>query len=351
MNGYRLVLSSHPFVPGAVLYPASGMQCSIEHVPDTTIASGSLAVEPLILVAEDDRDLGRMLREYLAMDGLRCEVAHDGRTAFERAVALRPQLIVLDLGLPELSGDEVFARLRADHRTRYTPVVFLTAAASRDDKVRHLRAGADDYITKPVDLDELSARLQTALRRARTLGGLNPLSGLPGNAAIHAEISGRLRGNVPFACLYVDIDSFKSFNDRYGFTRGDTMITALADSIITAVETHADDAFIGHIGGDDFVVVTTVERAEALASSIIEHFDARSRELHDEGDRAAGGFEAADRRGTLRRWPLTAVSVGVATASPGAFSSPAALAQRAAEMKCVAKRRGRSVAVDRRHRA
>ena len=317
-----------------------------ESVPAIATATSD---RPIVLVVDDDRALCAVLAERFAMDGLRTECVHDGSSAIPRALALRPQLIVLDLALPDQSGDQVFAGLRADHRTRYTPVVFVTGAAGRSEKIHHLLAGADDYVTKPFDLEELAARVQAALRRARTLGGLNPLSGLPGNSAIYEEMTVRLRSAERFACLYLDIDHFKSFNDRYGFTRGDTLIVALAEAIFAAVSASGDDAFIGHVGGDDFVVICDAEAAEPLAEDVVARFGVRSRELHDEGDLAAGGYEAPDRRGVRTRWTLASVSVGIAIAAPGMFPTAAALAETAAEMKHVAKRQPRRrVAVDRR---
>lgn len=306
---------------------------------------------PAVLIVDDDPALCAALRDRLAEDGVSSESVHDGLTAVQCAIATRPQLIILDLALPELPGDQVFARLQADHRTRYTPVVFVTASSLHDDKVRHLRAGADDYVTKPFDLDELAARVQVALRRLRILGGLNPLSGLPGNTAIYEEITARLRAGERFACLYLDIDNFKSFNDRYGFTRGDTLIGALAEAIFGAVAEDGEDAFLGHIGGDDFIVLCAADGAEALASEIVTRFGVRSRELHDAGDVAAGGYEAPDRRGLRTRWPIASLSAGIALSDAKVFPTAAALAQTAAEMKTVAKRQhGPHIAVDRRRR-
>jgi DNA-binding response OmpR family regulator len=305
---------------------------------------------PAVLIVDDDPAICAAIGDRLALDGVSSESAHDGLTAVERAIGMRPHLIILDLALPELSGDQVFARLQADHRTRYTPVVFLTGSSLRADKVRHLRAGADDYVTKPFDLDELAARVQVALRRLRILGGLNPLSGLPGNTAIYEEITARLRAGERFACLYLDIDNFKSFNDRYGFTRGDTLIGALAEAIFGAVAELGEDAFLGHIGGDDFIVLCGAGTAERLAGDIIARFGVRSRQLHDAGDLAAGGYEAPDRRGLRTRWPIASLSAGIALSDAKAFPTAAALAQTAAEMKTVAKRQqGAHVATDRRH--
>lgn len=308
-----------------------------------------VATGPQVLIIDDDPDLCALMSEVLEQEGLRCTAVHDGRTAVDMALRLRPDLIVLDLLMPEITGDEVLRRLQADHRTRYTPVVLVTASSGIGEKIRHLRAGADDYITKPFDLEELTARVLTALRRARTLGGLNPLSGLPGNTAIFDEIARRLDRHDPFACLYIDLDHFKSFNDRYGFTRGDELIRALAGAIFdTVAALGCEDCFLGHVGGDDFVVLAGIGSAHALAEGIVAGFAERSRELHDEGDRVAGGYEALDRRGRQVRWSLVTVSVGIAVAETGRFASPAALAQVAAELKVVAKKRPGSVLMERR---
>jgi DNA-binding response OmpR family regulator len=312
-----------------------------------TLQTGALH-EPIVLIVDDDQALCDLLRDRLALDHLRSECVNDGISAVTRAAVLRPQLILLDLGLPELSGDQVFARLRSDHRTHYTPVIFLTGRSGRDEKVSRLLAGADDYVTKPFDLDELAARVQAALRRARTLGGLNPLSGLPGNTAIYEEMTARLRRGRRFACVYLDIDNFKSFNDRYGFTRGDTLIVTLAEAIFGAVSASGEDAFLGHIGGDDYVVLCAVETAEDLALDVVARFGVRSRQLHDEGDLAAGGYEAPDRRGNSMRWALASVSAGVTLSGPDSTTA-AALAQLAAEMKIVAKGQPGHVAIDRRN--
>ena len=316
---------------------------------DRRITPEPTAASPLVLIVDDDPEITALLTELLTGDGLRCETAGDGQTAVDLATTLRPQLVLLDLSLPVLSGDEVFARLRADHRTRYIPIVFLTAAGNRKTVIGHLLAGGDDYVTKPFDIDELSARVQATLRRARTLGGLNPISGLPGNSAIHEEMTVRLRHGRTFACVYLDIDHFKPFNDHYGFTRGDTLILALADAIFAAVENAGSGAFLGHIGGDDFVVLCDLDEAEALAADVIARFGSTAGALHDEADVLAGGYEAEDRRGVRMHWPLASVSAGIAVGGER-YPSAAALAQAAAEMKTHAKMgTGGRVAVDRRH--
>src|SRR4029077_20213580 len=204
-----------------------------------------------VLVVEDDEATRGALRALLDDAGYVCDEASDG----ERAVAAMRDalfdLVVLDLGLPGMSGADVHRQLRRDPRTRFLPIVFLTAHADRQIKLAELEAGAEDFITKPYDADELLARVGAAVRRWSGLRGINPLSGLPGNQTITEEIDSRLARHEDFALLYVDIDRFKEFNDHYGFTRGDRVIAMLGD-VLTWVA--GEQRFVGHIGGDDFVL-------------------------------------------------------------------------------------------------
>ena len=215
-----------------------------------------------VLVVEDDEATRGALHALLDDAGYVCDEVADG----ERAVAVmrdaRFDLVLLDLGLPGMSGADVHRHLRRDPRTRFLPIVFLTAQTDREAKLAELEAGAEDFITKPYDADELLARVGSAVRRWSGLRNLNPLSGLPGNPTITEELESRLARSEHFALLYVDIDRFKEFNDHYGFTRGDRVITMLAEILIDAAG--ADQRFVGHIGGDDFVLLARAEDAEAI---------------------------------------------------------------------------------------
>jgi diguanylate cyclase (GGDEF)-like protein len=300
-----------------------------------------------VLVVEDDAATRGALRALLDDAGYACDEVGDG----ERAIAVmrdsRFDLVLLDLGLPGMSGAEVHRQLREDPRTRFLPIVFLTAETDRQAKLAELEAGADDYLTKPYDADELLARVGAAVRRSSGLRSLNPLSGLPGNPTITEELELRLARGEHFALLYIDIDRFKEFNDHYGFARGDRVITMLAEILIDTAG--ADQRFVGHIGGDDFVLIARAEDAEAIAEKITSRFDASIGALYDPDDRARGWIEARDRRGRLRHTPFATVSIGVVNVPPGRFEGATAAARAAAEVKEVAKRRpGSAWAVDRR---
>ena len=300
-----------------------------------------------VLVVEDDEATRGALRALLDDAGYVCDEAPDGERAVEAMRDAPFDLVVLDLGLPGMSGADVHRQLRRDPRTRFLPIVFLTAHSDRQVKLAELEAGAEDFITKPYDAEELLARVGAAVRRWSGMRAVNPLSGLPGNPTITEEIDARLARGEDFALLYVDIDRFKEFNDHYGFTRGDGVITMLAEILVDVAGT--DQRFVGHIGGDDFVILARTEEAEALAEAITGQFDERIRSLYDAGDRARGWIEAHDRRGRLRHFPFATVSIGIVNIPPGRFDGATAAARAAAEVKEVAKRQeGSAWAVDRR---
>src|SRR6267378_4047548 len=300
-----------------------------------------------VLVVEDDEATRGALRALLGDAGYVCDEASDGEHAVAAMRDARFDLVLLDLGLPGMSGADLHHQLRRDPRTRFLPIVFLTAHSDRQAKLAELEAGAEDFITKPYDADELLARVGAAVRRSSGLRSVNPLSGLPGNATITEEIESRLARGDHFTLLYVDIDRFKEFNDHYGFTRGDCVITMLAEVLVQVAG--AEQRFVGHIGGYDFVLLARADEAESLAEGITRRFDERIRALYDAEDRARGWIEARDRRGRLRRFPIATVSIGIVNVPPGRFKGATAAARAAAEVKEVAKRMpGSAWAVDRR---
>lgn len=302
-----------------------------------------------VLVADDDPSTRALIDMALQEAGYDTLLAPDGRSALEQARAARPDLVVLDVGMPFLTGDEVHRELRRDPRTRYIPVLFVTAKRTTAEVAARLRNGADDYVAKPFDVDELVARIASALRRAAELRSLNPLSGLPGNLSIAHEIDARLADASDTACLYIDVDHFKDFNDHQGFARGDELIAHVAELLSQIVGEGGDDTFIGHVGGDDFVVLMPGARAEEVAGEIIARFDASIPALYDAEDRARGWVEAPDRRGRVRRVPFVTVSIGIVPLRPERFAGATEVARAAAEMKEVAKRRvGSGYAIDRR---
>jgi diguanylate cyclase (GGDEF)-like protein len=307
---------------------------------DQRTATPQSATRPdVALVVDDDEQVLRMVKRVLDRAGFECVTISDGHFAHEAAVEWRPDIILLDLMLGDITGDQILAELRSDFRTRLIPIVFLTVRDSLKDKVEHLLAGADDYVTKPFLPEELVARLKAVMSRSSTARDLSPLTGMSGNSDILRELSRRLGRRERFAVLYPDIDAFKSYNDHYGFLRGDDVIKTLATIILETLEAdYSPRHFAGHVGGDDFVILTEASMAESIATEITKRFDAVVPALYDPIDRKRGWIESEERTGNILRSPLVSVSVGIVIAEPGSYISAAALASRAAEVKGVAKR-------------
>ncbi len=173
----------------------------------------------LVLVIDDDPDVRSVVDITLRLAGFDVATAPDGETGLEEALKRRPDLILLDLMMPRMDGYEVCRRLRADGRLSHIPIIMLTAKAQLTDKIAGLEHGADDYVTKPFDTEELAARVQATLRRALDSRSVPPLTGLPGNVRIEQELSRRVEADEPMAVLYADLNSFKAYPLRCAVTR------------------------------------------------------------------------------------------------------------------------------------
>ncbi|HEV8572664.1 MAG TPA: response regulator [Actinomycetota bacterium] len=303
-----------------------------------------------VLVVDDDPDIARFVEVNLRTYGYEVYVASDGLEALDKAHDLRPELILLDVMMPNLDGFEVAQRLRSDPRTRNVSIIMLTAKAMSADKVLGLTAGADDYIIKPFDPIELVARVKGVLRRAREMKSMSPLTGLPGNLRIQDEIHRRVQAEAPFALLYADLDNFKAYNDHYGFLRGDNAIQLTARVLQDVVtDMVGEDAFVGHVGGDDFTAICPPDVAEGLCEAIVERFDREVATLYDPADYQQGYVEVVNRKGESQRFPILSISIGVATTARRKFTHREEAVAVATELKEYAKRsEGSSWAIDRR---
>jgi diguanylate cyclase (GGDEF)-like protein len=307
-------------------------------------------VSERILVVDDDRDIARFVEVNLTNEGFEVEVAPDGPTAMERAQEHPPDLALVDVMMPGMDGFQLVERLRADPRTAGMSIIMLTAKSLTADKVLGLTAGADDYIIKPFDPMELLARVRGTLHRAKEMRASSPLTGLPGNTRIQDEVGRLVADGKPFALIYGDLDNFKAYNDHYGFLRGDAAIKVAARIFQEeAIRVTGEAAFVGHMGGDDFVLTCGPEHAEELCKAIIERFEEEISNLYEPEDLARGFIEIQNRRGESQRFPLLSISLGVATTERRSFSHREEAVAIATEMKNYAKRSdGSAWAIDRR---
>jgi diguanylate cyclase (GGDEF)-like protein len=274
-----------------------------------------------ILVVDDDEAVRAYLEVTLELAGLEVVQAGDGPHALDLARRRLVDMVLLDVMMPGMDGLMALARLQADPRTRHLPVMLLSSRSDREEVIAGLEAGADDYVTKPVQPDELLARVRAVLRRADEQRLRNPLTGLPGNETIQAELARRVADGTPLALLHIDLDGFKAYNDHYGFVRGDDALRQVAALLLELQDAFRDQhAFVGHIGGDDFVVVCGPEDAEDTARAICEGVDALAPRLYDDADREAGAIEVTDRQGVHRASRCSACRSG-SRRRPGAPSS------------------------------
>src|SRR3954468_23040871 len=317
---------------------------------DGSRALESASVTENVLVVDDDPFIARLLEIELKAAGYEVRVGGDGEEALGLAEQGVPDLVLADVMMPKMDGFELTRRLRQDPRTASVSIIMLTARGLSSDKLEGFSAGADDYIVKPFDTPELLARVRGVLRRAREMRAQSPLTGLPGNVRIEEEIESRVAADQPFAILYADLDHFKAFNDHYGFMRGDQVIQFTARLAQEVALAHSGgDAFVGHVGGDDFVVVRSPETAEAISQVLVDRFDAESAALYDDEDRERSYVEVTNRRGEMQRFPLLSISIGIATTDLREFAHYAEAVAVATEMKAFTKTSaGSSWAVDRR---
>ncbi|HND63236.1 MAG TPA: response regulator, partial [Elusimicrobiota bacterium] len=227
------------------------------------------ARKPRILVIDDEANLPIFLKDFLEESGFEVSMCYTGKTAMRTALENPPDAIILDVDLPDIDGYSLCRSMRRTSTLRTVPIVMLTALADQRNEIAGLKAGADDYLTKPIDTERLLARLNNAISRNIRELDANPLTHLPGNTSIIQEMERQLHQQNPFAVIYADLNNFKAFNDRYGFLRGDQAIKLAAQCLVLSVEKGASLSaglvgswFIGHVGGDDFIVILPADQAE-----------------------------------------------------------------------------------------
>jgi CheY-like chemotaxis protein len=335
---------------------AGGRTYGTLHAASKTEATRCQAVSYLLL-ADDNEDMRLMLRDLFRASGHEVSMVPDGPSALAAIAEREPDLVILDHAMPGLTGIEVCRRVKQNPFTSRIPVLMLTAQGAVESKVEGFNAGADDYLSKPFDPRELRARVQALLRLVQREGDRNPTSGLPGGRAIEQDIVQRVDRGEIFAVCYLDLDNFKPFADTFGFAIADDVIRGLGTGIREAVasvdgdgqrsrnaaltgDSHGTPDFVGHIGGDDFVVITSQDRAEAVVRQCTRACRAVVEGAVGEEAAKEGAFVGVDREGQVRRFPLALVSCAVLNVRPETWVNLAHLGMRAAEVKRRAKQRG-----------
>lgn len=291
-----------------------------------------------ILVIDDTELMVKLTTDILTEKGYEVVSANNGVDGIKMVASEKPDLVLLDVVMPGIDGFEVCKLLRKDESNNLMPIIMLTAQGNEEDKLTGLELGADDYITKPFNPRELVSRVRNTLLRIDRNRLANPLTGLPGNTEIQSEINYRIAKEMIFSVLYLDVDNFKAYNDAYGFSHGDRAIKLIADILTDNVKAFGSrNDFIGHIGGDDFVIITTPDCTDILCENIIKEFDERIPELYTEADKQAGFISTANRKGDITRYPIMTLSIAAVSNEHRVFRNHLQVGEIAAELKKKAK--------------
>jgi DNA-binding response OmpR family regulator len=225
-------------------------------------------IKPKILIVEDDLDVAEMLNAYFRVQGYEVFTVNWGEDGIRSCQTVHPDLVILDIRLPDIDGYEVAHRLRSDRRTAEIPIIFLTEKRDRSDRLQGLELGADDYITKPFDVQELRLRVRNALKRVSQGSLTNPVTGLPEGALVDEKLS-EVLGKDGVALLFVSIDNIVSFRETYGFVSSDDVLRAISLMIMNTMrEVSRPEDFLGHINGTDFILVIPPSNLMVLSEKL-----------------------------------------------------------------------------------
>lgn len=284
-----------------------------------------------ILVVEDDFDISNMLRIYFTGQGYQVEVAARGGDALERTRRQLPDLIVLDIMLPDMDGYAVCKELRTTTRTSHIPIIFLTQKDERSDKIAGLELGADDYITKPFDIEELKLRVRSAIRAHQRLNMTDPKTGLPAGRLIEEQLRELMR-NDGWSFILVGIDHLDLFNDVYGFVAGDEVLRFAAMVLNEALDRYGtNNDFLGHAGSDTFTIITYSDQVPEMLSYLRQRFDDDVHTHYNFMDSERGGVALSD--GSVG--PFMSLSFGAVSRDDRPFADIREITETAAELRRV----------------
>ena len=267
-------------------------------------------------------------------------------------VALRniPTIIIINEDAIDVDTVELCKKIRNDDDNSITPVIVVSSNSDKEHRIEILKESVEYYIKKPVNAQYLYYTIKNLGRLLTINRRISPLTGLPGNVQIHAELKKRISNRENFSVLYLDLDNFKAYNDVYGFLKGDEIIKYTADTIVRCVHNYIHEgAFVGHIGGDDFIAIVPILNCDEICKNIIASFDAHVTKFFTEEDVEKGYIEVANRKGIIEQFPLTSISIGVVEADVGRFANMLEIGEVGAQVKHNAKSvMGSSYFIDRR---
>ncbi len=249
-----------------------------------------------------------------------------------------PDMIIIDEDTINMDIIDLCKSIRENEDNSITPIIVISSNWEKEHRIKILEQSIEYFIIKPIDCEYLYYTVKNILRLLQTNRRVSPLTGLPGNVQIQAEIKKRLLNKEKFAIFYFDLDNFKAYNDIYGFSNGDEIIKFTAKTIVKNIHNMSmDDNFIGHIGGDDFLAIVQPSDYEQICKNIIAEFDEQVLDYYNQEDINKGYIEVANRRGIIEQFPLTSISIGVVEIEPGRYRNTLEIGEVGAQVKHQAK--------------
>ncbi len=298
----------------------------------------------------DDDDSSIMVFQELFREDEEYKFINVKSQEIDYALKNIPSLIIINEDAVDRDIIDLCKQIRSDEDNKITPVIVVSSNGDKEHRIKILQEAIEYYIRKPVDEQYLYYTIKNLTRLLTINRRISPLTGLPGNVQIHAELKKRLSNKDVFTVLYFDLDNFKAYNDVYGFLKGDEIIVYTADTISKMLHKYfKTNIFIGHIGGDDFVGIIPGNHCESICQDIIANFDASVKKFFTDEDNEKGYIEVANRKGVMEQFPLVALSIGVVVCDQGRFHNILEIGEVGAQVKHVAKSvTGSSYAIDRR---
>ena len=263
-----------------------------------------------------------------------------------------PSLIIINEDKVDENIIEICKRIRLNEDNSITPIIVISSNKEKQHRIEVLKECVEHYIKAPIDEEYLYYTIKNVIRLLDINRRVSPLTGLPGNVQILAEMKKRLLNKEDFVMLYLDLDNFKAYNDVYGFLNGDEIIKFTARTIINNIDklSVSGNTFVGHIGGDDFVaIVSETDDYEKICQNIIAEFDKGVLKYFNEEDVKKGYLEVPNRKCVVEQFPLTSISIGVVVAHKGRFNNVLEIGEIGAQVKHLAKTTmGSAYSIDRR---
>ncbi|KHK02283.1 GGDEF domain-containing response regulator [Desulfovibrio sp. TomC] len=296
-----------------------------------------------ILVLSPDPDLAALFAAAFSPVEAEVSVLARGKGAIEALFIDPPDMLVVDQKLADIPGLDLVAMVKSENVYRQLPVALVMDEAQLGTDIDWCAAEVDELLTRPMTAPMLRARITLSLARATRSLDANPLTKLPGNTSIIGRIQDLIDRREDFALAYADLDYFKSFNDKYGFSRGDEVLMMTARIIVNTVRAvGGPKAFVGHVGGDDFVFIMAIDRVEEACRAVVSSFDGIVPHFYDADDRGRGFIQSVDREGNRRAFPLMAISIAVVFNRDGRLKHFGEASQTAMTLKKKAKENPKS---------